>query len=295
MTARCSARRPLTSSVGWSRSSSHRSRRMRDGVLPVVGRLVGPAVVVDARQVGVQLVRVQARRFRHHRREDDWPFAEGDYRDRGVVRDGLRHDVDRVGVVEDPRIRGHVGEVRADLAHDLGRAQRHHQPARSLRLLADHAVLQRDALVHRPGREVARPETGQHGVDVGQSRAQVGRRGHRDVDSRRSRHLLGDPAGDLEVLGVQIDQHELRTVELRAMMHERRHRAWRSRRTAADIGDLDTRHRSPQKVIAVTGEVVSGWSVRWSVRWSSSRLAASSTNNCGLAHSERIVAGQSGS
>jgi hypothetical protein len=123
------------------------------------------------------------------------------------------------------RARGDLHQVGAQLPHDLRGPQRHHQAARALRLLPDHAVLERDPLVERARLEPARPEAGQHGVDVGQAAAHVRGGGHRDVQAGRLRHPGRHPAGDLQVVGVEVDEDELRAVELGSVVNEGRHRA----------------------------------------------------------------------
>ena len=86
----------------------------------------------------------------------------------------LGHDVDRVGVVEDPCPRSHLLQVGDDALQDVDGAQGHEEAARPLGLLADDAVGQRDALVQATGLETTGPIAAQHGVDVGQAGTPVG-------------------------------------------------------------------------------------------------------------------------
>ena len=175
-------------------------------------------------------------------REDDRALAERDERDVAVARPRLRDDVDRVGVVEDLRARRHLGQLGRHLLQHVDRAQRHEEPARPLRLLADHALRERDPLVVHARLEAAGPEARQHGVDVGQPGAPVGRGGDRDVEPAGARHPLGEPADQVEPLGVEVDQHDLRAVEVLARVEERGHRAGGAGGAAAEVGDLDACH-----------------------------------------------------
>jgi len=86
-------------------------------------------------------------------------------------------------------------------------------------------VLDRDAFVQRPGREVAGPEAGQHGVDIGQAGPLIGRRGHRDVVTTLDSELLGNAPHGLQPVGVFVDEHDLGAGELRTVPQQRGHGA----------------------------------------------------------------------
>ena len=218
-----------------------------DEVLAVVRVLGAPAVVVDADHRRLQLVRVEAGGLGDPAREDDRSLAERHGRDVGVGRHRLRNDVDRVGVVEDPRVRGDRGEVVGHVLHHGDRPQRHEEAARPLRLLADHTVLERDALVECAGLEPAWPEARQHRIDVAKPLTTVGRRGHSQVEAGVLGHLVGQQLDQGEPLGVQVDEDDLGAVELRPVVHERRHRSGGTRRASAEVGQLDPGHRSSSK------------------------------------------------
>ena len=138
--------------------------------------------------------------------EVDRPLAERDERHVGVRRHGLREHVDRIRVVEDPRVRADVLDVGEDALHRVDRAQRHEEAARPLRLLADDAVLERDPLVEHARREAARPIAREDRVAVGEARAAIGRRLDREVEPARLGHALGEPADQVEPLGIEVDR-----------------------------------------------------------------------------------------
>ena len=124
-------------------------------------------------------------------------------------------------------------------------AQRHEEPAGALRLLADHAVLERDPLVLDAGREAAGPEAREHRVAVLEARAAVGRRGDRDVEPACLRHLLGEAAHELEPFGIEVDEHDLGAVEVGSLMDERGHRPGAAGRASTDVRHFDAGHLTP--------------------------------------------------
>ena len=149
-------------------------RQQRQQVLAVVAVAHAPRAVVEADARDVELLRVEPGGLGELLREDDRALAERDERDVGVVGHRLGDDVDRVRVVEDPRAGAGDRDVVEDPLHHLDRAQRHEEAARTLRLLADHAVRERDPLVEHARLEAA-------GAVAGQDRVAVrrGRRGGR--------------------------------------------------------------------------------------------------------------------
>ena len=58
----------------------------------------------------------------------------------------------------------------------------------------------------------------------------------------RSRDLLGEGADQLEPVLVEVDEDDLRAVEVGAVRHERRHRPGGPGRAAAEVDELDPRH-----------------------------------------------------
>ena len=136
--------------------------------------------------------------------------------------------------------------------HHVDRAQRHEEPARALRLLADDAVRERDPLVEHARLEAARAVAGEDGVAAVEPGAAVGGRRHGEVDALGRRHPLREAADQLQPLGVEVDQHDLRAAEVLALLDEARHRSGAPGRTAADVGDLQPCHSDLQHA-RVTG------------------------------------------
>ena len=223
----------------------------REQVGAVVLRAHAPRAVVEPDARHVELRGVEPGGLGDLLREDDRPLAERDERDVGVVADGLRDEVDRVRVVEDPRGRGDGLEVLEDPLHDVDRAQRHEEAARPLRLLPDDAVRERDPLVEHARLEAAGAVGRQDGVDAVEPGAAVGRGRHREVDALRRRHPLREVADQLEALRVEVDQHDLRAGEVLALLDEARHRARSAGRPAADVGDLQSCHLLLQRARVV--------------------------------------------
>jgi hypothetical protein len=91
--------------------------------------------------------------------------------------------------------------------------------------------------------EPARPEAGQHRVDVGETAAHVCGGGHLDVKAGRLRHPGRHPASDLQMVGVEVDEHELRAVELGSVVNEGRHGAGGPGGATAQVCDLYASHR----------------------------------------------------
>ena len=87
---------------------------------------------------------------------------------------GLRNDVDGVGVIEKPRRRTDGVNVINNAAHDLDRTQRHEKTARSLRLLPNHTLRERDAFIEVSRLETAGAVTGEHRIAIRQSRSATG-------------------------------------------------------------------------------------------------------------------------
>ena len=214
----------------------------RHQVLAVVEVLERPGVVVHpghghARPLGIEAGGAQGRVG-----EVEQPLAHRPDRHVGEPAHRLGDDVHRVGVVEDDRLGCHRFDV-GDDAGELGdRPQRHEEAAGTLGLLADHPVLERNAFVQGPRLEVARTEAGQHGVRVGQGCPPVGRGPDRDVESLDVGDPLRQPADDLQAIGVEVDQDDLRALEMLTPFQERRHGARSPGRASTDVDQLDRCH-----------------------------------------------------
>src|SRR5262245_33480345 len=96
-----------------------------------------PGAMIEADGEGIELVRIEADKRNILAVGDDRPLAERDGGERRMVRHRLRDDVDRIGVVEEPRPGTDGLHFRDDVLHDVDGAQRHEEAAGPLRLLAD--------------------------------------------------------------------------------------------------------------------------------------------------------------
>ncbi len=124
----------------------------------------------------------------------------------------------------------------------MGRAQRHEEATRPLRLLADHPVLQGDALVQSARLEAAGAEAGQDRIAALQPGAPVGGRRDGQLQPLSARHLLGQRPNDAEMLRVQIDQDDLGAPEALAPPDKGGHGARGTGAAAADVRELDSCH-----------------------------------------------------
>ena len=149
---------------------------VRHQIGAVVGVLDAPAGVVEADHRRAHPRGVETRGLRELRGEVVGALAQRHERDRGVSRPRLRHDVDRVRVVEDARLRADGLDVGRERLHHLDRTERHEEPADPLRLLPDQPVAVGGALVERTGLEAARPEAREDRVAAVEARAPVRRR-----------------------------------------------------------------------------------------------------------------------
>ncbi len=118
-------------------------------------------------------------------------------------------DADRVGEVDDPRVRCCLGDPLGDVEHDRHGPQRLGQPARAGRLLPDAAALQRPGLVLVAGGLAADPQLEQHRVHA----VERGLEGRRRDQLSRVAQPREDPPPDardqLEPLGRRVDEHQL--------------------------------------------------------------------------------------
>src|ERR1700761_4684294 len=120
--------------------------------------------MIDADTHNVQQIGIKSDGRGDASRIDDRSLAQGHDRHVRLPKNGLRDDVHRIGVVEDSRVRTYSLDIRKDALEHVDRSESHEQPARALRLLADHAVRQWDPLVKGAGLEPARPEAREHGI-----------------------------------------------------------------------------------------------------------------------------------
>jgi hypothetical protein len=159
-----------------------------------------------------------------------------------MPRDRLGNDIDGIRVVEDPGTGAHCLDILHDFPHDGDRAQGHEEPARPLGLLPDHAVFQGNRFVEVSRLEAPWPVAGEHGVTIRKASAPVGRRLHVDVEPVVPDQFVREAFDEIEALLVEIDEHDVRTVEVFALVKEGSHGAWSAGASATDVGDLDSSH-----------------------------------------------------
>ena len=129
-----------------------------------------------------------------------------------VVEQRLGDDPDRVREVDDPgALRGALApDALGEIQHDRHGPQRLGEPARARRLLADRAELRRQRLVDEPRRLAADAELDEHevgAVDRGVGVAGAG--SARPGQPSRSSIRAGQPADDLQALGVDVEEDQL--------------------------------------------------------------------------------------
>ena len=191
-----------------------------------------------------------------------------------------RDDPDRVREVDDP---GAVGRELArpvgDREHDGNRAQRLGEAARAGRLLADAAARERHRLVGEPRLLAADADLDEHEVGSVERSVEIVRQRQSAREPVPLEHPSGEPADDLEPLGVDVLQHELRHVEPLALAREPGHELRRVGRAAADDRDLhpftpvrvtpSTNARCARKKTMITGAMKSSVAaiVRFHCTW----------------------------
>ncbi len=165
-----------------------------------------------------------------------------------------RHDADRVGEVDDPRVVGGALAHRlGDVEDDGHRAQRLGEPAGAGGLLPDAVAHQRERLVAGARPLPADAQLQQHcrrAVDRGVAVA-------REREARRRPALVQDAlreaADDVEPLGVGVEQHQLLDGQHVAEPCQAVDQLGRVRRSASDDGELHAAHPfTPVRVIPST-------------------------------------------
>src|SRR2546421_8541669 len=117
----------------------------------------------------------------------------------------------------------------------MDRPQRHKEAARSLRLLANHAIFEWDAFIKIAGLKASRAKTRQDGIAVLQTFSPVRGSSDGQVEVSGPRHFLGEGLNDTQAFFIQIDEHDLRPIEIFALLDKRRHRAGGTGAAAPDV------------------------------------------------------------
>jgi hypothetical protein len=252
--------------------------------------------------VEADLVDEQARRLDAEQRSDRPLKADRDVAKPdgpvACVEQCSRDDSDGIGEIDDP------GAVRRELTRAVGnrqydghRSQGLRQAARAGRLLADAAAGERHGLVGEPCLLAADANLQDH--EVGSIERAVEVAGQRELAGERlsSEHPAGKPSDDLQALGVDVLEDELRNVEAFPLACEPRDELRRIRRASADDRNLhpftpvsvtpSTKTRCARKKITITGAITSSVAaiVRFHCTWWSERNSESpieSTQLCGF-------------
>ncbi|MGX1252727.1 hypothetical protein RKD48_005238 [Streptomyces ambofaciens] len=151
---------------------------------------------------------------------------------------GAGDDADRVGEVDDPRVRVGPAHPLGDVQHHRHRAQRLGEPARAGRLLADAAALQRPGLVLLPGGLPADPQLEQHGVGAVDGRVQVGGGDHAATVPLFGEDAPGETAHQLQPVRRRVDEDQLLDRQRVPQPGEAVDQFGRVGRTAADHGEF---------------------------------------------------------
>ena len=124
-----------------------------------------------------------------------------------VIEQGLGHDPDRVGEVDDPRARrGAVRDALGDVEHDRNGPECLREPARAGGLLADGIELQRKRLVDAPGRLAADAQLDKDELGAVERRIQVVRDDQAARPVHGVEHPLSQSADDLAALPIDVQR-----------------------------------------------------------------------------------------
>src|SRR5437763_12743250 len=133
----------------------------------------------------------------------------------------FRDDVYRIRIVEETSMRTDGFHIFNDAFHDMDRAQRHKEAPRSLRLLANHAIFEWDAFIKIAGLKASGAKTRQDGIAVLQTFSPVRGSSDSQIETSGPRHFLGECLDDTQALFIQIDKHDLRPIEIFALLDKR--------------------------------------------------------------------------
>src|SRR2546421_8260305 len=136
---------------------------------------------------------------------------------------GFRDDVYRIRIVEEASMRTHSFHIFNDTFHDMDRAQRHKEASRSLRLLANHTIFEWDAFIKIASLKASRAKTCQDGIAVLQTFAPIRGSSNGQIEISGPRHFLGECLNNTQALFIQIDKHNLRPIEIFALLDKRGH------------------------------------------------------------------------
>src|SRR5436305_9853979 len=194
-----------------------------------------PGAMIQANRDGIQLIRVQANHFREFPVAVNRSLTQGNSGNVRVMGYGFRDDVYRIRIVEEASMGTGGFHIFNDAFHDMDRPQRHKEAARSLCLLANHAIFEWDAFIKIAGLKASRAKTRQDGIAVLQTFSPVRGSSDSQIETSGPRHFLGEYLNNTQALFIQIDKHNLRTIEIFALLDKRGHCASRTGAAPPDI------------------------------------------------------------
>ncbi len=235
--------------------------------------------MVEADLVDEHPLRLDSEHPRDRALEADRHVAQADGAVAGVEQ-RPRDDPDRIREVDDPCTRFCPrAHALGDLEHDRNRAHRLGEAARAGRLLADAAARERHRFVLQPRRLPADADLQQHERRAVDRRVDVAREREPAAVAGAVEHPLREPADDVEPLGVDVHQRQLRHRHARQLRHELR----RVRRAGSHNSELhpftpvsvtpSTNALCARKKIRITGAITSSVAamVRFHSTWCSDR------------------------
>src|SRR5436853_7347642 len=102
----------------------------------------------------------------------------------------------------------------------MDRAQRHKEATRSLGLLANHTIFERDAFIKIARLKASRAKTRQDGITILQTFSPVRRSPDGQIETPGSCHLLGDCLNNTQALFVQINEHNVGPIEIFTLLNK---------------------------------------------------------------------------
>ena len=156
-----------------------------------------------------------------------------------VIEQRAGDDPDRVGEVDDPRVRRSAApHFVGDVEHDRHRAQSLGEASGTGGLLADAAASQRNGLVEVPCRLTADAQLQKHEVGAVDRLGKIGSSGQLPVPSMTAGDPLAHTGDSLETGRVGVAQHELVDLDLVAQPGDAVDELGRVGASTTDHGDL---------------------------------------------------------
>ncbi|CDN41254.1 hypothetical protein BN871_AD_00090 [Paenibacillus sp. P22] len=164
--------------------------------------------------------------------------AEAEHLHLRMGEDGFGQDAGRVGEVDQPGIRAQLLHAPGDVEHDRNRAHRLEEAADAARFLADHAVLQRYALIQHAGRQLADADLAEHEVRSAQRFVQIRSKHDAAIHAGRFDHAAAESPDDAELPLVDVHQRELAERQSFLALDDAFDQFGRVRAAGSDNGDF---------------------------------------------------------